>query len=247
MSIRFSAHLVALLAILLAFHGTCQSSPTVTITNGTVVGVNDAQNRLQKFLGIPFAESPIGELRLRQASPIRKAFGSFDASHFGHSCLGPRGSNQPNGSEDCLTLNIWRPGNAGKKLPVLVWLYGGGLTSGYTSNPLFEGTNMVRISTEIGKPVILVTVNYRLSAFGFLNGRQMAELDLLNIGMKDQRLAFGWIQENIAAFGGDPKKVTLAGESCVSAPFYQTFSIADRLQGWGRLDLLPHGSIWRSR
>lgn len=99
------------------------------------------------------------------------------------------------------------------------------------ADPRFEGTSITRISKEIGKPIILVSLvsgpvsilrqhqavdtvkNYRLGPFGFLNGKEMAELGLLNIGMLDQRLAFLWIQENIAAFGGDPKKVTLAGES----------------------------------
>jgi carboxylesterase type B len=212
MAIFFVAQLLAL-TVLFASDGFCQLAASVTIANGTIIGVS--HDSVQKFLGIPYAAPPVGDLRLRQATPVQTALGIFDASHFGHSCLGPKGSNQPNGSEDCLTLNIWRPDrqSSKEKLPVLVWLYGGGLSGGYTADPLFEGTNMIKISTEIGKPIMLVTVNYRLSAFGFLNGKQMAELDLLNIGMKDQRLAFRWIQDNIAAFGGDPKKVTLAGES----------------------------------
>ncbi|KAF2737423.1 alpha/beta-hydrolase, partial [Polyplosphaeria fusca] len=245
MGLRLSAQLVAFLVVFLSFHGACQIPPTVAIANGTIIGVNDAQNHVQKFLGVPFAEPPVGDLRLRQATPIRKAFGTWDASHFGHSCLGPRGSNQPNGSEDCLTLNIWRPEGARGKLPVLVWLYGGGLSAGYTSNPLFEGTNLVKISTEIGKPIILVTVNYRLSAFGFLNGRQMAELDLLNIGMKDQRLAFAWLQDNIGAFGGDPKKVTLAGESAGAVSIYSHMAAyGGRDDGLFRAAILESGGAF---
>ncbi|KAK8047988.1 alpha/beta-hydrolase [Apiospora saccharicola] len=190
-------------------------SVSVTVANGTLVGVEDSKSDVQKFLGIPYAQPPIGDLRLRQARPLNSSFGTLQANAFGHSCYGA--GSQPNASDDCLTLNIWRPPGKGAEakelLPVLVWLYRGGLAAGYTSDPLFEGTNMVSISTEIQKPVILVSINYRLGSLGFLNGKQMAELGLLNIGMLDQRLALHWIQENIAAFGGDPGKVTLFGES----------------------------------
>jgi carboxylesterase type B len=126
-------------------------------------------------------------------------------------------------------------------MPVLVWLYGGGLTSGATSDPTFEGTAITRTSKEIGKPIILVTVNYRLGPFGFLNGKEMAELGLLNMGMLDQRLAFHWIQENIAAFGGDPRKVTLAGESAGAVSIY-----SHMMAYGGRNDNLFRGAILQS-
>ncbi|KAF0318341.1 carboxylesterase [Colletotrichum asianum] len=194
---------------------------SVLTTNGTVVGVNDAVNGVQRFLGIPFAEPPVGDLRLRQAVSLRKSFSNLQADKFGPSCYSAR--DQGNSSEDCLTLNMWRPTNAtssSSQLPVLVWLYGGGLTNGYTADPRFEGTSMARTSQDIGKPIILVSVNYRLGPFGFLNAKEMAELGLLNIGMLDQRRALSWIQENIASFGGDPKKVTLAGESAGAVSIY---------------------------
>ncbi|KAH7115912.1 alpha/beta-hydrolase [Dendryphion nanum] len=217
----------------------------VTIANGTIQGKIDTLKNVEKFLGIPYAEPPLGDLRLRQSTPLQKNFDTISATSFGHSCYGPYGSQQPNASEDCLTLNIWRPdgfnSRGGEKLPVLVWFYGGGLSGGYTSSPLFEGTNLVSLSKEINKPIILISVNYRLSAFGFLNGKQMADLGLLNLGMLDQRLALRWIQENIVAFGGDPKKVTLFGQSAGAVSIYSHL-----ISYGGRDDGLYRGAILQS-
>jgi len=213
---------------------------TVTIANGTVVGTTDSATNIQRFLGLPYAQPPVGNLRLRQAVPLNASFGTLQATTLGYSCHG-RGPNG-NSSEDCLTLNIWRPCDApAGRLPVLVWLYGGGLSAGSASQPLFDGTNMVRISTEIKKPVLLVSLNYRLAGLGFLSGRQMAELDLLNIGMLDQRLAFRWVQDNIAAFGGDPSKVTLFGESAGAVSIYSHMAAYG-----GRDDGLFRGAILQS-
>ncbi|KAK7965826.1 uncharacterized protein PG986_000103 [Apiospora aurea] len=258
-----TASLAVLGAVLTSF-GCDAQSVSVTIANGTLVGVEDGASGVQRFLGIPYAQPPVGDLRLRRSKPLAESFGTLQANAFGPSSYGS--GTQPNASEDCLTLNIWRPD--GKKahrdvsLPVLVWLYGGGLTAGYTSNPLFEGTNMVRISTEIQKPVILVSTvglpsfgdqpaytgspdqlsqNYRLGPLGFLNGKQMAELGLLNIGMLDERLALHWIQENIAAFGGDPSKVTLFGESAGAVSIYSHMMACG-----GRDDGLFRGAIMQS-
>jgi carboxylesterase type B len=106
---------------------------SVHFANGTVDGVADKDSGVEKFLGIPFAEPPVGDRRLRQAAPLERSFGRIEADKFGPSCISAR--NQGPESEDCLTLNIWRPFDAAKSnvtLPVLVWLYGGSLTSGYT-------------------------------------------------------------------------------------------------------------------
>ncbi|KAK7910656.1 alpha/beta-hydrolase [Apiospora marii] len=234
---------LALLGAALNLVGCNGQSGPVTIANGTVTGVEDSASGVQKFLGIPYAQPPVGDLRLRQAKPLATSFGTLAADAFGSSCHSSR--SQPNASEDCLTLNIWRPTGqeaaATGPLPVLVWLYGGGLTAGYTADPRFEGTNLVRISTEIQKRVILVSINYRLGPLGFLNGNQMAELGLLNIGMLDQRLALHWIQENIAAFGGDPGKVTLAGESAGAVSIY-----SHMMAYGGRDDGLFRGGIMES-
>ncbi|KAK8017794.1 Alpha/Beta hydrolase protein [Apiospora rasikravindrae] len=240
---RIQTASLALLGVVLTPVGGNAQSVSVTVANGTLVGVEDSATGIQRFLGIPYAQPPIGDLRLRQAKPLATSFGTWPADAFGSSCYGSRA--QPNASEDCLTLNIWRltgkQAQENGSLPVLVWLYGGGLTAGYTSNPLFEGTNMVRISTEIQKPVILVSVNYRLGPLGFLNGKQMANLGLLNIGMLDQRLALHWIHENIAAFGGDPSKVTLFGESAGAVSIY-----SHMMAYGGRDDGLFRGAIMES-
>jgi hypothetical protein len=106
---------------------------SVNIANGTVNGVTDDDSGVEKFLGIPFAQPPVGDRRLRQAAPLKQSFGTLEADSFGPSCVSAR--DQGPESEDCLTLNIWRPLSATKgnvSLPVLVWLYGGSLTSGYT-------------------------------------------------------------------------------------------------------------------
>jgi carboxylesterase type B len=106
---------------------------SVHISNGTVHGIFDNESGVEKFLGIPFAEPPVGARRLRQAAPLEQSFGTIEADKFGPSCISAR--DQGRESEDCLTLNIWRPLGAVERnvsLPVLVWLYGGSLTSGST-------------------------------------------------------------------------------------------------------------------
>lgn len=106
---------------------------SVLTSNGTINGVIDESNGVEKFLGIPFAEAPIGDRRLRHAVPLQEAFDAFEASAFGPSCIS--NSDQGPESEDCLTLNIWRPSKSSSviaSLPVLVWFYGGSLTAGYT-------------------------------------------------------------------------------------------------------------------
>ena len=124
---------LALLPLLLPLVTSSRSNSTaVQIRNGTLIGTVDPASLVQKFLGVPFAEPPIGALRLQQAVALRNSFGVLEADRFGPACY--NAGNAGNASEDCLTLNIWRPlGSAmGERLPVLVWLYGGGLTAGYT-------------------------------------------------------------------------------------------------------------------
>ncbi|KAI9148222.1 LOW QUALITY PROTEIN: Lipase 1 [Paramyrothecium foliicola] len=215
---------------------------TVVTTNGTVVGVADEASGVQKFLGIPFAEAPVGDLRLAHAVPLKEGFGTLQANKFGPACATKRGGVES--SEDCLTLNLWRPLGAGKSnttLPVLVYLYGGGLTGGDSAKPETDATAMVRISHEIGKPIIVVAPNYRVGPFGFLNGKEMEELGLLNLGMLDQRLALHWLQDNIGAFGGDPKKITLSGQSAGAVSTY-----SHMMAYGGRDDGLFRGAILQS-
>jgi len=119
-------------------------------------------------------------------------------------------------SEDCLTLNVIAPVNAtyGSKLPVVVWIYGGGFEDGFTA--LYDGTVIVNRSIALRQPVIYVSMNYRLSAFGFLAGQEVKEAGVGNIGLWDQRLALRWVQKYICEFGGDPSKVTIWGQSAGS-------------------------------
>jgi cholinesterase len=117
-----------------------------------------------------------------------------------------------NFSEDCLTLNVARPVGA-RNLPVAVWIYGGAFSAGSSSLASYNLSWFVNASTSANKPLIAVSFNYRLSYFGFLAGSDLQAEGNTNVGLYDQRLALRWIKENIAAFGGDPNKITVFGES----------------------------------
>ncbi|KAF5327028.1 hypothetical protein D9619_004786 [Psilocybe cf. subviscida] len=173
-------------------------------------------NGMDKFLGIPFAQQPVGALRFKAPVPITKASNAvFNATAFGHACPQPPaaflGADM---GEDCLWMNIWRPQGlaANAKLPVLFWLHGGAFTVNSASNPQFEPTEFIQRSLDVKKPFIFVSVNYRVNTFGFLASATMAPEDL-NQGLLDQRQALVFVKENIAAFGGDPAKVTIWGQS----------------------------------
>lgn len=116
-------------------------------------------------------------------------------------------------SEDCLTLNVIRPSGAGENLPVAVWIYGGGGYEGGSLDPRYNLSFIVQQSTYAQVPFIGVSINYRVQAWGFIFGQEVLDAGVANMGFKDQRLALYWVQENIAAFGGDPSKVTIWGES----------------------------------
>jgi cholinesterase len=115
--------------------------------------------------------------------------------------------------EDCLTLNVARPSGIKEPLPVAIWIYGGGFASGSSAWPVYNLSWVVNASQAADKPIIVVSLNYRLGVFGFLPGSELAAEGNVNLGLLDQRLAFQWVQENIAAFGGDPTRVTVFGES----------------------------------
>lgn len=159
------------------------------------------------FLGIPYAKPPVGELRLRRAVPIEPWEGILDAKEYGAPAVQKMGE-QLLGSEDCLTLNIKRP-LEGEKLPVLVYIHGGGYNTGSASDPLLSGDSFVR------NGIIYVTFQYRLNVWGFYDftGYPGCEKFESNCGLSDHIAAMQWIHENIASFGGDPGKVTISGES----------------------------------
>ena len=183
----------------------------IETTSGTVCGkvVTVDEREVHAFLGIPFGESTAGDNRWRD--PIPKGPGSevIEATEFGPGC--PQVLNPPHTpsetSEDCLSLNIWRPADPDDRdpRPVMVWIYGGSFLFGGSSMPVYDGAWLAS-----AEDLVVVTFNYRLGALGFLAG--IHELEG-NYGMKDQQLALQWIRDNIGHFGGDPEQVTLFGES----------------------------------
>jgi para-nitrobenzyl esterase len=167
--------------------------------------------------GIPFAKPPVGDLRWRPPVPAPDWQGVRDAAAFGSACLQP--APDPKGlysngmaptSEDCLTLNVWAPAGA-RKLPVMVWIHGGALVGGSGSETLYDGAKLARHG------IIFVSINYRLGLLGFLAHPALSAESPRhlsgNYGLLDQIAALHWVRDNIAAFGGDPAKVTIAGES----------------------------------
>ncbi|KAF9462050.1 Alpha/Beta hydrolase protein [Collybia nuda] len=195
--------------------------PTVNIKNGTVVGLDIPQFNQHAFLGIPYAQPPIGDLRLRRPRSLNTTFGRLDATKYSALCwnVPTTGSSDGAGipqSEDCLTINVVRPNNVATSrslLPVMFWIHGGGLTAGGSGIDWYNGTYLVQAAMNFKNPIVFVSINYRLSQLGFLAGKALADEGSLNLGHYDQRLALHWVQENIAAFGGDPTKVTIFGES----------------------------------
>ncbi|KAJ7760716.1 alpha/beta-hydrolase [Mycena maculata] len=209
------AMLFWMLAYILPRFSVAGASLDVSLTTGTFRGVSTA-NGTEKWLGIPFAEPPVGSLRFMAPVAITKAStGINNASSFGNACPQPPSTSLgASVAEDCLFLNVWRPVNTdtNSHLPVLVWIHGGAYTTGAASDPQFDPTLILQRSAALNKPIIFVSTNYRLNTFGFLSSASVAPQDL-NVGLLDQRQAFVFIQENIAAFGGDPSKVTIWGQS----------------------------------
>jgi para-nitrobenzyl esterase len=179
---------------------------------GQVYGIADFD--VAKFMGIPYAAPPIGAARWRAPNKAPQRADILAANKFGPPC--PQASeltfNAPiHNSEDCLTLNIFTPARMDERLPVMVWIHGGGLISGTGGDPIYDGSALARDG------VILVTFNYRLGALGWLGSGILstddAEDGIGNYGMKDQIAALRWVQDNISAFGGDPDNVTIFGSS----------------------------------
>lgn len=197
-----------------------QSPLVVQVRQGKVRGTWSSDHEVRKFLGIPYAQPPVGDLRWRPPVPAEDWSGVRDATAFGPHCMQPhiysdmrfRDSGE---SENCLTLNIWAPKvKPGQKLPVMVWIYGGGFLAGSTSEPRQDGTHLAH------KGVIVVSMNYRLGIFGFFAGSGLAAESphhaAGNYGLMDQQAAIRWVHDNIANFGGNPNEVTIFGESAGS-------------------------------
>jgi para-nitrobenzyl esterase len=203
-------------------------NPEVTVNKAQVHGLALAGG-IRAFLGIPYAVPPVGPLRWH-VSILAHLTGKHDATHFGAAC--PQGDSTgawyrklavamgsdadaigaaPPTSEDCLFLNIWTPAaiksGAGRHLPVMVWIHGGSNTSGYGHEPDYRGARLA------AKGVVVVTINYRLGPLGFFAHPAINDVSAGRQGLSDQITALRWVRDSIAAFGGDPARVTLFGES----------------------------------
>jgi carboxylesterase type B len=189
---------------------------TVSFPGGSVVG--SAVDGREVFNGIPYAQPPVGQLRLRPPEKFNGRLSSFDATQPAARCpqLYGKPLDNPSGQEDCLTINVERP--AGTKeddsLPVLFWIFGGGFSFGSTDN--YNAANLFATALPQSQPFVFVAVNYRLNGFGFLPGAEVLNDGAANLGLLDQRLGMQWVADNIASFGGDPDKVTIWGESAGS-------------------------------
>ncbi|MFK2904237.1 carboxylesterase family protein [Dyella ginsengisoli] len=229
MSPRFRPHRFSrrIAAVLLAL-GACgpaiaqDGAPHVAVSGGPLVGKTATVGgvALQEFLGIPYAAAPLGPLRWKPPQPVAGWSKPREATAFGPRCMqlplfGDMVFRSRGMSEDCLYLNVWTPAApADAKRPVLVYFYGGGFVAGDGSEPRYDGASMA------SKGLVTVTVNYRLGVFGFLAAPALTAESPQhasgNYGLLDQAAALRWVRDNIARFGGDPARITIAGESAGS-------------------------------
>ncbi len=185
---------------------TSTQAPTAAVRNGTYIGVHSSTFNQDFFLGVPFAQPPVGNLRFSQPKPLDTKFNqSRSATAYSAACVGYGSDDTPYPSlaEDCLYLNVVRPSGYGnQKLPVGLWIHGGGYAEGSAIDPRYNLSRIVQQSVKIGAPFIGVSINYRLSAWGFLSSKEVVSAGQANLGLQDQRIALRWVQENIGAFGG---------------------------------------------
>lgn len=206
-----SASAVGALCMMVA---TPRTRPVVVVESGAVEGVT--KGGLTSYLGLPFAAPPVGALRWREPQPTASWEGIRKAASFAPACMqkgvSMPGETPPATSEDCLYLNIWAPANAAREpLPVIVWIHGGGYKNGSASMPLYWGDRLAQ------RGVIVITIAYRLGPLGFLAHADLTAESAYrssgNYGLLDQIAALEWIHRNVASFGGDPRRVTIAGQS----------------------------------
>ncbi|KAI0351054.1 alpha/beta-hydrolase [Trametes cingulata] len=228
----------SLLVFALGSQAAALSAPTVTLDAATVIGKTNGS--VTSFLGIPFAEPPVGDLRLRLPKAITGYNGTINATVPATQCpqlVPPLRSDLPSEiaqdmlayfaadflttdapqGENCLSISVQLPAGTkpGAKLPVLAFIFGGGFTFGSTAQS--PGDALIRRSIEMDQPIIYVNMNYRYAAaFGFLGGKEVKDAGVGNLGLHDQRTALRWIHKYISAFGGDPNKVAIWGTSAGS-------------------------------
>ena len=220
MNLRNSSVLF-LVAISFSASFEASAADRVKTANGIVEAPASRNSAVRSFKGIPFAQPPTGDLRWREPQPVKDWKGVRSAAKFGPTCmqrLGPNADYWFRGdgmSEDCLYLNVWTPAKSDKeRLPVLVYIFGGGFQNGDGSEPRYDGESMAT------NGMVAVSVNYRTNIFGFFSHPELTKESPHhasgNYGLLDQVAALEWVAKNIAAFGGDPKRVTIAGESAGS-------------------------------
>nr|QFR37231.1 carboxylesterase [Cyberlindnera americana] len=186
------------------------------INNGTIKGLHIPSYNQDIFLGIPYAQPPIGERRLAPPKPIERIWKDvLAADQYGPACWATQGTDTiySNHSEDCLSINVVVPNGDYSDLPVAVWIHGGGFSDGSASRPAYNLSDIVQNGVEMGKPFIGLSFNYRLGGFGFMSSSTISQKGWTNVGLQDQIMAIQWTRENIAAFGGDPNHIVLWGES----------------------------------
>jgi para-nitrobenzyl esterase len=204
---------------------TRKNTDTISVEGGMISGVKSDSSEIVSYKGIPFAAPPIGELRWKAPQPVIAWQGVKNCNAFGPSPMQAKPvpfmvytaefliPEKPI-SEDCLYLNVWTKAHKGEKKPVLVWIYGGGFSSGGTAVPIYDGEAMAK------KGIIFVSINYRVGIFGFLAHPELTKESPNhtsgNYGLLDQVAALKWVKNNIAAFGGDPNNVTIDGQSAGS-------------------------------
>ncbi len=209
-------HVLALLALFFSLGVMAQSGPQVTYRDGTIEGIDSSGVKI--FRGIPFAQPPVGNLRWKAPQPVKAWTGVRPAKAFGpdpmqQNIFGDMKFEGNGKSEDCLYLNVWTPAKAmDEKLPVLIYFNGGGLVAGSGSEPRYQGLRLARRGN-----IIVVTANYREGIFGFFSLPELSKEGCHgNQGWLDQAAAIKWVKDNIAAFGGDPNRITINGESAGS-------------------------------
>lgn len=244
----------------------------VTIPSGIIIGSTD--NGVESFRGIPYADPPTGDLRFRPPVRLSTHLGEFDATKKPVAChqgpiYGPfadtqnavatlteigvassvfkniAGDTPTEFDEDCLIINVQRPEGvkAGANLPVLFWIYGGGFVGG--STPPFDGKNLIATGVQLNQSFVFVSVNYRVGGWGFMPGEEIYREGSGNAGLRDQRMGLEWVADNIAKFGGNPKRVVIWGESAGAISVFDQLVLYNGNATYKGKELF-HGAIMNS-
>ncbi|KAE8316080.1 carboxylesterase family protein-like protein [Aspergillus transmontanensis] len=233
--------------LLLSGTAAAASAPTAQTLNGTYVGVHSARFDQDFFLGMPYLQAPVDDRRFHPADSLTSSWnGTRNATAYAPSCVGYDTTvDASEMAEDCLYLNVIRPHSVtnASNLPVAVFIHGGDFSGGSASEQRYNLSFIVEKSVQLGQPIIAVSFNYRLSAWGFLFSNQLRDTGATNIGLRDQRFALTWIQENIAGFGGDPAKVTLWGQGTgASSVGFQITAYSGRNDSLFRAAIMQSGN-----